>query len=407
MTIWFIHHYAVAPDVAGGTRHFTVARWLVRQGHRVRIVASSYHYQAHQETREFGGDGRVRQVVDGVEFEWVRTRPYRGNSLGRLLNLLSFFRMGLQTRVRPGEEPPAVVLGSSPQPFAALAARLLARRHGARFVYEVRDLWPQTLVELGRTSRWNPVVVVFGWIERHCLRVADQVVTLLPGSTRYLVDHGATPERVTWIPNGVDLAQAGAVRPAPERPECVFLYAGAIGVANGLDILVDAAGLLTTRAPLIRIEVMGQGPEKERLEALAAARGLRNLRFLPPVPKSEVHAALARADAFVMILTDSPVFRHGISPNKLFDYLAAGRPVVFAVNTPFNPVAEAGAGVAADPASAESLAGAMEEIASRTPEERAAMGRRGRAYVEAHHDAEVLAGDFGRALTGAAPLGHL
>ena len=407
MIIWFIHQYAVSPGAPGGTRHFSTARWLARQGHTVRIVAASFHYSSQHETRRFESGPSVREEIDGVRFEWVKTRPYRGNSWGRLVNMLSYARRALATRPDPGEGPPDVVLGSSPQPFAALAGLRLARQHGARFVYEVRDLWPQTLVELGRTSRWNPVVLVFGWIERHCLRQADRVVTLLPGSVEYLVAHGAVRERVTWVPNGVDLQMAGAVRPAVGRRECVFLYAGAIGVANGLDAVLEAAALLATRAPTIRIEIMGQGPERARLETGATERGLVNVRFRDPVPKAAVHGALSEADAFLMILTDSPVFRHGISPNKLFDYMAAGRPVVFAVTPPSDPVAEAGAGVRADPSSPESLAGAMERVAGMSGAEREAMGWRGRRYVEEHHDVEGLAARFGSALSGVAYTDHL
>jgi len=405
--IWFIHQYAVSPGTPGGTRHFSTARWLVRQGHEVRIVAASFHYSLQEEPRTFSTEGRQRETVDGVVFEWVQTHAYRGNSIGRILNLLSYAWQALRTRPATGEAGPDVVLGSSPQPFAALAGRLLAHRHRARFVYEVRDLWPRTLLDLGRASRWNPAVLGFGWIERHCLRHADQVVTLLAGSVEYLVSQGANRDRVTWIPNGVDLGMAGAMRPAVPRQDCVFLYAGAIGMANGLDALLEAAALLQERAPRIRVEIMGQGPERPRLEGRARELGLTNVGFRAPVPKLRVHDALAEADAFVMILTDSPVFRHGISPNKLFDYLAAGRPVLFAVNTPMNAVEEAGAGITADPSCPASLAAAMERIAALSPAERAQMGQRGRQYVEAHHDVERLAERFGRVLSEGATADHL
>lgn len=400
MTIWFIHHYALPPASAGGTRHFAAARRLVAAGHRVIIVAASYHYQAHRETREYGRAWWQREVVDGVEFVWVRTRPYRGNSLGRVLNLLSFGWRARSGRLGDGLPRPDVVLGSSPQPFAALAARRLARRHRARFVYEVRDLWPDTLVELGRLPRWHPIVLAFGWIERACARSADTVITLLPGSEPHLVARGARRDRLVQIPNGVDLALAGPVRPLPEREGCTFLYAGAMGVANALDQVVHAAARLQHAEPRARVVLLGDGPELPALRALAERLGVRNLEFRPPVPKAQVHAALAEADAFLMILRDSPVFRWGISPNKLYDYLAAGRPVVFAVNTPVDPVTAAGAGLRADPADPDDLARAMGEIARLPREARMEMGRRGRAWVEAHHDADDLARRFGAALAG-------
>lgn len=400
MTIWFVHHYAQPPAAPGGTRHFAAARRLVAAGHRVIIVASSFHYQAHRETRAYRRDWWQREVIDGVEFLWVRTRPYRGNSVGRVLNLLSFAWRARSRRLSRVLPAPDVVLGSSPQPFAALAARALARRHKARFVYEVRDLWPDTLVELGRLSRWHPIVLAFGWIESACARSADTVITLLPGSEPHLVARGARPDRVVQVPNGVDLALAGPVRPLPHRPGCTFLYAGAMGVANALDQVIHAAVKLHQAEPTARVVLIGEGPELPALRALAARLGATNLEFRPPVPKAGVHDVLADADAFLMILRDSPVFRWGISPNKLFDYLAAGRPVVFAVNTPADPVTAAGAGMRADPSDPADLARAMVAIARLTPEARQEMGRRGRAWVEAHHDADVLARRFGAALAG-------
>jgi glycosyltransferase involved in cell wall biosynthesis len=395
--IWFVHHYAVTPDSPGGTRHFGLARRLATLGHQVQVIAASYHYQSQRETRDFGPDAEQVESIDGVEFIWVRTTGYSGNGVGRFLNLASFARRALRSRALARLGRPDVVLGSSPQPLAAWAALRLARRYGARFVYEVRDLWPDTLVELGRVPRWHPVVRLFGRIERDCCRAADAVVTLLPGSADHLVARGAPRERIVWVPNGVDLSSIGTPGAANGGGPCLFLYAGAIGLANGLDVVVRAAA--EAGSP-VRLRIVGDGPELPALKALAAALGAANVEFAGLVPKREMPRVLAEADAFVMVLKDSPVFRWGISPNKLFDYLAAGRPVLFAVNTPVNPVADADAGFAANPNSAQEIAAAMKRIAALSPSERREMGARGRAYVERHHDVNVLADRFAAALTG-------
>lgn len=403
MNIWFIHHYAVPPDRSGGTRHFSVARELVRQGHRVTIVASSYHYQTMSETTEFDEHGESRSEYEGVEFLWVRTTPYRGNSVRRLLNMASFATAALRSAHLSRLPRPDVILGSSPHPFAALAAQVLARRHGCRFVYEVRDIWPQTLVELGRIPAWHPLIVAFAWIERWCCRRADHVITLLPHSTAHLVARGADAARVTCVPNGVDLAMAGPPTPPAEADTVTVMYAGAHGHANGLDILLRAAARLAgdPRAQRVRFRLVGDGPELPALKTLAAQLDARNVAFEPIVAKHEVYARLREADVFVMLLRDSPVFQWGISPNKLFDYMSVARPIVFAVNTPTNIVAEAGAGASADPNDVEQLAEAILALASLTPAERWELGQRGRRYVETHHEIGRLAQRYGVALTGA------
>jgi len=403
MNVWFVHHYAVTPGRSGGTRHFSVARALVRQGHRVTIVASSYHYQTRSETTAYDARGEARETIDGVDFLWVRTTPYSGNSVRRLLNMLSFARAALRSPTLRALPRPDVILGSSPNPFAALAGQWLAARHGCRFVYEVRDIWPQSLVELGRMSPWHPLIQLLGWIERRCCRRADRIITLLPHSADHLVSRGARRERVTCVPNGVDLSMVGPATPPAASDTVTVMYAGAHGTANNLETLVRAAGRLarTPGAEHVRVRMVGDGPELPRLRELAASVGATNIAFEPAVPKQEVYARLREADIFVMILRDSPVFRWGVSPNKLFDYLSVGRPVVFAVNVPTNIVAEAGAGLSANPTDDASLADAILALARRSPAERWAMGQRGRAYVETHHDIEGLARRFGDALTGA------
>lgn len=395
MIIWFIHHYAIPPDQSGGIRHYLLAKRLVAHGHRVLLVASSYHHQLKKEKLRDGVD-EMHEVVDGVEFLWVRTSPYYGNSVHRLLNLVSFAWSVMRSPFLRDSSGPQVVLGSSPQPFAALIAHWIAKRRRARFIYEVRDIWPQTLVDLGRFPRWHPLVLLFGWIERRSCQSADHVVTLLPHSAEHLVRKGADRSRISVIPNGVDLTMVGPPSPPPFRDELIVMYAGALGAANAVDVLIAAAAMLARdpRASRIRFRIIGEGPEKANLQKLCEELGATNVVFSPYVAKDKVYALLREADIFVMILRDSPVFRWGVSPNKLFDYMAVGRPIVFAVNTPSNPVTDAGAGLSADPTSPEDLAAKILDLASRPAVERLELGRRARAYGERHHDIARLAEEF-------------
>ncbi len=392
MNVWLVNHYAVPPGQPGGTRHYALARELVRRGHRVTIVASSVEYLTRQE-RHLGPREIYRlEQVEGVPFLWLRTLPYRGNSLARVGNMLTFTWRVLRWAPRVLTAPPDVIVGSSPHPFAAWAASRLAAHFRVPFVLEVRDLWPQSLIELGNFAPWHPFILGLAALERHLYRRAARIITLLPGAVDHIRAKGGDPARVVWIPNGLDLTLVPPPQPPPEDGVFTVMYAGAHGRANGLDVALAAAReLQRVAAPPVRFVFVGDGPEKPALQAQARAWGLRNVRFEDPVPKREVYRRLQQADAFLMILRPSPVFRWGVSPNKLFDFMAMARPVLFCVQTPYNPVAEAGAGLSVPPGNAQALARALQQLAALSPRERWEMGLRGRRYVERAHAMPVLA----------------
>jgi glycosyltransferase involved in cell wall biosynthesis len=177
----------------------------------------------------------------------------------------------------------------------------------------------------------------------------------------------------------------------PEADPFTVMYAGAHGLANGLDTVLDAARRLSDGVAAPRFVFVGEGPLRDGLMQRAKREGIANVEFRPPVPKNCVHRTLADAHAFVLPLKRGKVFEHGISPNKLFDYMAAARPVILSVDTPNNPVAEARAGETVAPEDAEGLAAAVNRLQSMPASERRAMGARAREYVVAHHDLAALA----------------
>ena len=407
MNLWLINHYAILPQQAGGTRHYTLARELAERGHRVTIVASSFDHTTRQEMHLRDGAPLKLEVVDGVRFLWLKTPPYKGNSVHRLWNTLVFARKVLSLRVADLGGPPDVVLGSSPHLFAAWAAERFANRVQAPFVLEVRDIWPQSLIDLGNFRESHPFIRVLESIERGLYSRAKRVVTLLPGALEHIVHKGGDSERIVWIPNGIDLKNV----PQPSRPEdsgsFTVMYAGSHGLANDLRIILEAARYIETYHPdlPIRFFLVGDGPEKPKLMALAEDMGLSSVRFSPPVSKAGIYEFLRRADAFIMPLRDSPVFRWGVSPNKLYDYMAMARPVIFAVNTPFDPIQSARAGITVAPGEPTALAKAAVRLAGMPLEERWAMGLRGRSYVEANHDLRHLADRLEQTLEDAIEMG--
>jgi glycosyltransferase involved in cell wall biosynthesis len=300
-------------------------------------------------------------------------------------------------RTVPARERPEVVVGSSPHLIAAVAAGRASRLMGSKFVAEVRDIWPESLVDLG-VSRWHPFVIWMGALERRLHGLADGLVTLLPKSVAYFEGRGVPRERICVVPNGIDLDEA-PTDPRSEEPTDGFtvVYAGAHGVANGLDTLLDAAKLL--RDEPVLFQLYGDGPERPRLANRVKAEGIVNVELKGAVPKAEVHGALRSAGAGLLVLSKMDVFRYGISPNKLFDYLAMGLPVVVSVDADLGGLGDCPAVVQTPAGDGKALAEAVRLLSKEDPCERRARGDQGRAFVEAHHDFKVLARRYSEFLT--------
>ncbi|BDU71223.1 glycosyltransferase family 4 protein [Mesoterricola silvestris] len=404
MNILLVNPYALAPDQPGGTRHFSLARALTAMGHSVVIAAGSFDHLTRTGSVPAGEPAR-RETREGVAFIRLRTPGYRGNGAGRLWNMLAFARAVGTVLPRYLGSWPDVVVGSSPHPFGARAAMGLARRLGVPFVLEIRDVWPRSLTEVMGVSPLHPIVWVLERIERELYRGADRIVTLLPKVARRVEERGGDPAGITWVPNGIDLAMIPPLdEPRDEGPFTV-MYAGAHGVTNALDVLVDAAAILQERARLLprrpALVLVGTGPEKPRLEAKARRLGLFNLTFRPPVPKREIYGLLARADAFWASAADSDLWEHGISFNKLYDYMAMGRPTVLGVRCSTNPILLSGGGLVVAPGSAQAMAEGVERLLLAGPGGRRAMGAKAREFVEAHFDMRRLAQAFESALLAA------
>ncbi|HEY0073492.1 MAG TPA: glycosyltransferase family 4 protein [Abditibacteriaceae bacterium] len=392
MKIWIVNHYAVPPTASGGTRHYTLARELIARGHQVIIMASSVSYL--EQKQAIASSEKVKQeTVDQVPFLWIHTPTYVGNSVGRIRNMLTFATRLYFAGPLKQLEKPDIIIGSSPHPFAALSAERLARRFKVPFVLEVRDIWPQTIVEAGNVSPNHPFIKAMEKIEVFLYRQAQSIISLLPYAANHVSSKGVSGDKVKCIPNGIDISRvAEPTRPADDETFTV-MYAGAHGKLNGLDTVLDAGLLLqeNPQAQHIKIRLIGDGPEKNRLQQRVAQEEIRNVFLEDAVPKNQVHGILQQAQAFLMILQDTAVFQHGLSPNKLFDYMAAARPVIYSVKSTTNPIQEMQAGLTIPPENAGALAEAILQLARTPADERWQMGLRGRRYVEENHDFSRLA----------------
>ena len=410
--MWILNHYADTPDRPAGTRHYSLAQAVVRHGGDVTVFAASRFRWTGKDDRSGGGRALARtQRVDGVRFVWLWTIPYYGNSLRRIANMLSY--AVIVCVAQAGRPAPDVVVGSTVHPFAALAGWTIAKVRGARFVYEVRDLWPQTLIDLGAITERSLSARVLAAIEAHLVRRAETVITLLPGMAAYLGRRGLPAGHVVYLPNGADLDEGriglgGAPRDGGaassllddlarrrQRGEVVFAYLGSHGQVNRLDVVLSAHHLASgrTQRPMA-LYFIGDGPEKAALRQLAADLGVSNVVFADPVPKNLVPAVLEAVDVGVVHATSTPVYQYGVSFNKVFDYMAARLPIAFACTTANDPVVAAGAGLSVAPDDPDALADALVELAELPPEERRQLGAAGRAFVEREHDMARLGDQF-------------
>jgi len=386
MHILLIHQAFAALNEPGGTRHHELARYLAAQGHRVTVIASPISYLTGQSARgEERGQADIRIIRPYVYPHWHRSFFHR---------LLSFFSFMLSSfwaglRVRHVD----LVWGTSPPIFQGVTAWLLARLKGAAFLFEVRDLWPEFAVAVGVLT--NPFLIrASEWLERFLYHRADTLVVNSPGFVEHVRRRGA--RRVELVPNGADTrmfdpqADGRAFRTAHGLADrFVALYAGAHGLSNDLDVVLEAAARLRD-APRIAIVLLGDGKEKTRLQRRAAEMGLDNVHFAASIPKTEMPSALAAADACIAILKPVEMYKT-VYPNKVFDYMAAGRAVILAIEGVIRTVVTAAqGGLPVPPGDADALAEAIRRLEG----DRALcrrLGANGRRYIEAHFDRAALA----------------
>lgn len=392
-TVWIINHYAQSPAGSGGTRHFDLAKHLRDLGWKPRIFAASVELNTQRQRLEKHEHARTESIA-GVNFHWVNTPGYEGNGTGRIINMLAFSRKLLVRKTTAGLEPPALVIGSTVHPLAAASAALLARRYSVPFIFEVRDIWPETLIALGHTRRYGPAALLLGMLEKWLCRQSSRIISVLPEYGRYVREHGISAPEVVHIPNGINLDYIGPVLPYSKQDTFRITYLGAHGTANDLFTLVKAMEIVETthRTGPIECRLIGTGPLKQALMDYCAARQLKQVVFHGPVNKDGIAATASGTQAFVICGRKLPsLYKYGISMNKIPDYLAMGRPVIIAMESVNNPVMEAEAGVCVRPECPEELAGAIMKLAATGETELREMGLRGRHYVEQNHDTKLLA----------------
>lgn len=400
-----IDHYAGSERHGMEFRPFYMAKEWQKAGHDVTVVAASWTHL--RKTNPAPKSDFEEELVDGVRFVWVVTPPYTGNNAGRGVNILTFVRKlsrGAKTLAR--RYRPEAVVDSSTCPLDIRPAAKIARLSGGRLYFEIHDLWPLTPMEMGHLPKWNPVILALQSAENFAFRHAVKIISILPDAHRYIQSRGYDEKKVVYIPNGIHRAdalepdaqvpsenpQVKKLRDLKARGRFLVGYTGNHSVSNALEYFIDASGLPESGGAVYVL--VGAGNYKETLVRRAKEKGLANVLFLDPVPKKEMAALLGALDVCYMGLAKSNLFRYGVSPNKLFDYLLAAKPVLYAVEASNDPVRDAGCGISVPVGDSAAIARAVRRLMETGEAGRRELGRRGQAYVLKNHEYEALAAKF-------------
>jgi glycosyltransferase involved in cell wall biosynthesis len=391
MHILLIHQNFAAIDEPGGTRHHEMALYLTEMGNKVTVVTSPVSYltgTVEKNTRA----SQEQPQHEGITILRAYTYPALHRSFfHRILSFSSFMVSSFITGARVREVD--LVWGTSPPIFQGPTAWALSRLKQVPFVFEVRDLWPAFAVQVG-VLRQPLLIRASEWLERFLYRHANLVIANSPGFIQHIEAQGAS--QVELVPNGADLRMFALGTSGDNfrqqhglEGKFIVLYAGAHGMSNDLGVLLDTA-LLLQDCPSVAMVLLGDGKEKAALQARATTMGLKNIHFIAPIPKSEIGGVLAAADACVAILKPIPLYAT-VYPNKVFDYMAAGKPVILAIGGVIKDVIEnAGAGIPVQPGSSEAIAQAVRKLLN-DPSLGVRMGLQGRQYLKEHFDRPILA----------------
>ncbi|MCU6747755.1 MULTISPECIES: glycosyltransferase family 4 protein [Lachnospiraceae] len=340
MNVWIVNHYAIPPNMGGLVRHYYFSKYLQKKGHTVKIFTSS---KIHNTEINMISDKSLyrEEMEDGIEYTFVRSRDYKGNGLDRIFNMMDLpFKTWKTMRKFLDKQKPDVIYTSSPDLFVAYFALLFGRKYKIPVVVEVRDLWPESIVEYKGMSRKNPIIQVLYQLEKWIYKKADQLIFTMEGGKDYIRDKGWDKaidlEKVNHVNNGVDLEEFEKNKEKyviqdedlEDTSHFKIVYMGSIRLVNNLGTLVEAGKVLKERGiRSIKILVYGDGTEKEYLEQKSQTYGI-NLVFKGRVEKKFIPYILSKADANLINVKNSELKKYGCSWNKLFEYMASGKPII-------------------------------------------------------------------------------
>lgn len=342
-TVWIINQYASTPETGFGGRNFYFAKELAKLGYKVYLFSSSTHHLLRK--KPYVKKSYYLEEIEGFNFVWIKLpEGVTARSIKRVMNwfIFSFKLFFLHKKIL---DKPDIVIHSSPPLISFLSSNFIAKKYNSKLIFEVRDIWPLSLIQLGGYSKNHPFIKFCQWIEDKAYRESDIVISNLKNSNVHMEKRGMDPSKFMWIPNGFSLDEINLQSPldihiSDQIPNNKFIvgYTGTFNTANSLDTLVDAAEILKKSKNIFFI-LVGGGQDRVLLDKKIKSKNIENIIIIDTIPKIQIQAMLSNFDALYMGMKKHSLYHYGVSPNKLYDYLYASKPILYCIESgDYNPI---------------------------------------------------------------------
>jgi glycosyltransferase involved in cell wall biosynthesis len=363
-SLWILNHYAGPPEITGGVRHYKISKKLIKKGYKVKIFAAS---SIHNSKDNIIKDKKkyLYKEFDNVPFIFIKARNYSGNGKERILNMLDY-SIGLLsiTKIFHNEKPD-IVIASSVHPLTWLSGYQLAKRYNAKFIVETRDLWPETLITMGRLKKNSIITKIMYRLEKYIYKKGFRLIFTFPGGKDYVESIGLDSSKVRYINNGVDLEEFNrnkfqykyVDKELNKDKAFNVIYTGSMGIANSLHYLIKSAEIIQQRGIKdIQFILFGDGYLKQKLEKYIRDNNINNVVFKGRVEKKYIPYILSKSHLNIFTGKSSYLYKYGLSLNKMFDYFASGKPTVSNIECGYNLLEKYKCGITVKGNSAEALA---------------------------------------------------
>lgn len=398
MNILLVNHYAGSPEMGMEYRPYYLSREWINMGHKVTIIAADF---SHLRKKNVKIKSRFKEEkIDGINYVWIKTPEYSGNGINRVLNIFSFVRKTMRMAKYFAENyKPDAVIASSTYPSDNYVAKKIAKLSNAKHIYEVHDLWPLSPKELGNMSKYHPFILAMQHAENYAYKHADLVISMLPNTKQHMKEHGLDLEKWHYVPNGICTKEwenpdkmpaelASMIKKLKQDKQFILAYTGGHGPSNALHNLVKAAEELQDNNDICFL-LVGDGILKKDL--MLQAKKLKNVIFFDPIPKAAIPDLLQNIDLACFGTNKSKLYKYGISMNKMMDYMMAAKPVIQYIDTDYDIIQKAGAGMTVGSEDPKALANAILKMKRMPSEELKKAGLNGKKYVLENHDYKILA----------------
>jgi len=397
-TIWIINDYAGSPSHGMTYRHYYMAKELQKKGVNPIIISASFShfFNNYPPIKE---QSYLTEMVDKIEYLWINVIKYK-NSRDKK-RVWKWFQFSFKLFTLPKNlQKPDMILCSGSAPMLVIPSYYLAKKYHAKLIFEIRDIWPLTLMNFKGYSKYNPLIYLMQKSVNFGFKHADHIISVLPNTDKYIQEQGIYNFNFTYLPNGIFLEElenpsplTNSVQAQIPKDKFIVGYTGAMGMGDGLDLLIDVAKELEEISK-IHFILVGKGSEKERLKARIKNLKLHNITIINAIPKKEVQSMLKEFDTCYIGWEDKSIYKYGISANKIFDYMYSEKPIIHLFSGKGDLISKAGCGLTIDQHKSSLITEAILELFHSSKERRKAMGIRGKSFVLKYHTYSKITDKF-------------